>query len=312
MKRKCFCDGMRGTDCHWCQGTGYIIESLNLNITRSKLTEENTQPKTKHLPLHRQFEEISDVITNIYKKDNNTKPDGVKVNKITKFRSDSARLTVYEATKEFNIGVTAIIAILYQKGFYVSDINDILTEKMYSVLQVQFTQDKFAKHKAVKNTTNFKEKKIIENEKLEIRDINEMRIIDEQTKLLNTMKIAFNLSDLNKWEENMKILKAMNAPGIENRKSQSIGVVVNKNARKKPKDSRLPKGQNMAMHPNKPSIDHAASKPIINPAFEIQDTKRDYKEERKLDGSRDYYQYREEGKFGSHSVFDDMGDEARP
>jgi hypothetical protein len=32
--------------------------------------------------------------------------------------------------------------------------------------------------------------------------------------------------------------------------------------------------------------------------------------ERKLDGSRDYYQFRESGKFGSHSSHDDYGDES--
>jgi DNA-directed RNA polymerase subunit RPC12/RpoP len=32
--------------------------------------------------------------------------------------------------------------------------------------------------------------------------------------------------------------------------------------------------------------------------------------ERQLDGSRDYAQIRDQGKFGSHSTYDDMGDEA--
>jgi hypothetical protein len=32
--------------------------------------------------------------------------------------------------------------------------------------------------------------------------------------------------------------------------------------------------------------------------------------DRKLDGSRDFYQYREFGKFGSHSSYDDFGDES--
>jgi len=34
------------------------------------------------------------------------------------------------------------------------------------------------------------------------------------------------------------------------------------------------------------------------------------KTERNLDGSRDYSQIREHGKFGSHSLYDDMNDEA--
>ncbi|ULQ55058.1 hypothetical protein KJS94_10445 [Flavihumibacter rivuli] len=36
----------------------------------------------------------------------------------------------------------------------------------------------------------------------------------------------------------------------------------------------------------------------------------EYKKERGLDGSRDFWQYRENGKFGSHSSFDDMSDES--
>lgn len=39
--------------------------------------------------------------------------------------------------------------------------------------------------------------------------------------------------------------------------------------------------------------------------------KSNYKEiEKKLDASRDFYQYRETGKFGSHSSYDDHGDES--
>lgn len=52
------------------------------------------------------------------------------------------------------------------------------------------------------------------------------------------------------------------------------------------------------------------NKPILNPNIEIHDSRREYKSERKLDGSRDYYQYKEQGKYGSHSVYDEMGDEA--
>jgi hypothetical protein len=38
----------------------------------------------------------------------------------------------------------------------------------------------------------------------------------------------------------------------------------------------------------------------------------DDKIDHKLDGSKDYWQYRDHGKFGSHSDFDDMGDESNP
>ena len=37
-----------------------------------------------------------------------------------------------------------------------------------------------------------------------------------------------------------------------------------------------------------------------------------YREERRLDGSRDYWQIREEGRFGSHPSFDDCDDESAP
>ncbi|MFN8240736.1 MAG: hypothetical protein U0X39_08305 [Bacteroidales bacterium] len=38
----------------------------------------------------------------------------------------------------------------------------------------------------------------------------------------------------------------------------------------------------------------------------------DDKIDHKLDGGKDYYQYREHGKYGSHPEFDDMGDESNP
>jgi hypothetical protein len=38
----------------------------------------------------------------------------------------------------------------------------------------------------------------------------------------------------------------------------------------------------------------------------------DYYEDRRLDGSRDYWQFREDGQFGSHPTYDDFGDESEP
>ena len=40
--------------------------------------------------------------------------------------------------------------------------------------------------------------------------------------------------------------------------------------------------------------------------------KYDNKMDHKLDGSRDYSQYREFGRYGSHSSYDDMGEESNP
>lgn len=37
-----------------------------------------------------------------------------------------------------------------------------------------------------------------------------------------------------------------------------------------------------------------------------------YWEERRLDGARDYWQVREEGRFGSHPSFDSCDDESAP
>lgn len=36
----------------------------------------------------------------------------------------------------------------------------------------------------------------------------------------------------------------------------------------------------------------------------------DFQENRRLDGSKDYWQFRENGKYGSHSSYDEMGDES--
>ena len=42
--------------------------------------------------------------------------------------------------------------------------------------------------------------------------------------------------------------------------------------------------------------------------FSVKNLFDDKHEERRLDGSRDYYFFRENGRFGSHSVYDDMED----
>ena len=50
---------------------------------------------------------------------------------------------------------------------------------------------------------------------------------------------------------------------------------------------------------------------VADPNIEIHNTRHDYKVERNLDGSRDYYRNRrEQGRYGSHSTYDDMGDES--
>lgn len=44
----------------------------------------------------------------------------------------------------------------------------------------------------------------------------------------------------------------------------------------------------------------------VNPSLYIDE----YEENKRLDGSRDYWELREYGKFGSHPSFDDMSDES--
>jgi hypothetical protein len=46
----------------------------------------------------------------------------------------------------------------------------------------------------------------------------------------------------------------------------------------------------------------------VSPLGEV----RNYRAERGLDGSRDFWQFRETGRFGSHSVYDDCGGESAP
>jgi uncharacterized C2H2 Zn-finger protein len=47
-------------------------------------------------------------------------------------------------------------------------------------------------------------------------------------------------------------------------------------------------------------------------ADESQSESKSYREERRLDGARDYSQVRESGRFGSHPSYDDCGDESVP
>ena len=60
----------------------------------------------------------------------------------------------------------------------------------------------------------------------------------------------------------------------------------------------------------------AAGKGYSGPAPENKDDelneRTNYWEERRLDGSRDYWQVRESGRFGSHPSYDDCDDESAP
>ena len=60
----------------------------------------------------------------------------------------------------------------------------------------------------------------------------------------------------------------------------------------------------------------AARRRVSEPTEELEDELpnelESYAEERRLDGSRDYWQIREDGRFGSHPSFDDCDDESAP
>jgi hypothetical protein len=61
------------------------------------------------------------------------------------------------------------------------------------------------------------------------------------------------------------------------------------------------------------SVKHITSHQTTSkPEGQNYNPKTECKEERRLDGSRDYVQFRESGKFGSHSGYDDMADESLP
>ncbi len=90
---------------------------------------------------------------------------------------------------------------------------------------------------------------------------------------------------------------------------------IKKNKVKKPTSNNIEMNINK-YNANKTNVNHHKKienrKPILNPKIENYNIKKDYKDERKLDGSRDFYTFRERGKFGSHSAFDDMGDDSNP
>jgi hypothetical protein len=54
------------------------------------------------------------------------------------------------------------------------------------------------------------------------------------------------------------------------------------------------------------------SGPVQDDADERLSSIDNHWEERRLDGSRDYWQIREEGRFGSHPSYDDCDDESAP
>ncbi len=76
--------------------------------------------------------------------------------------------------------------------------------------------------------------------------------------------------------------------GNKNQKS------IKKDLGKKKKSPYIKRGKNLSgtLHKNKPLYDD--------------------KVDHKLDGAKDYWQFRDHGRYGSHPVYDDMGDETNP
>lgn len=63
MEKKCHCDGTRGTDCYWCQGTGYKIDPLKLGGTKETQTKKVTsQVQDEHLSVLNQMKIAENII----------------------------------------------------------------------------------------------------------------------------------------------------------------------------------------------------------------------------------------------------------
>jgi hypothetical protein len=151
-KRKCFCDDRRGTDCDYCQGTGYIIESLHLNIRNNKLPDRDEPAQVKHQSLRTQLNIISDILSEnhaaLIREKEKTKVAQASnkiINKI-KTGNDSESHRLMAVAKEFNISKKTLIAFLVYKGFRnIVGTNPKLTERMCQILQSEFGQHRIVK-----------------------------------------------------------------------------------------------------------------------------------------------------------------------
>lgn len=61
---------------------------------------------------------------------------------------------------------------------------------------------------------------------------------------------------------------------------------------------------------NRPKIQRNSSLRSMAPTKDQEQRIQYNRAQRELDGSRDYWQYRESGRFGSHPSYDDYGDES--
>jgi len=232
--KKCFCDGTRGTDCYWCQGTGYIIEKLNLNTSKAPLAPVDAPSKPKNENLDTFFKKIGS-------------------------KNEKNR---FEKRKKYYKKIEKIL----------SNIRSVGVDKWKPAPPVLDTEEKPSKNRPESKPAPANEKS---KEKL---------ITCEHCKAL------INVNRLSKHKTKCPVLR--------------------KKAKEKSLDGDIKKVSKRSVKHKKTHQNTQIKKPIVNPNIEISDTKREYQAERRLDGSRDFYKIREQGKFGSHSVYDDMGDEA--
>lgn len=73
-KKRCHCNGSRGTDCDWCQGSGWVTESIKLNVTPSKAKQVDIDKK----PI---IKKVFTVVDNKVKEQKKNKPSILKPKK---------------------------------------------------------------------------------------------------------------------------------------------------------------------------------------------------------------------------------------
>ena len=128
-QRKCFCNGSRGTDCDYCQGTGYIVESIYLNTSKPKPIEKKETKDVKSQSVLKVGSIVQNITTNV-----------------TNFR-------LFEVAKKLNVDRVTLLKHLKDKGFRIyGGTNPRLTEMMYFALQVEFAKFRATKPRFTRKT----------------------------------------------------------------------------------------------------------------------------------------------------------------
>jgi predicted Rdx family selenoprotein len=66
-KKRCHCNGSRGTDCDWCQGSGWVTKKISLTIGKSKGKIE-----VEPIMIRKEFEIKNNVAVEVKKNDSQT------------------------------------------------------------------------------------------------------------------------------------------------------------------------------------------------------------------------------------------------